>query len=194
MLRCAFWNQFASIFLYSFIKCINRCIDCGHREGIESLQPCWKLRLQPSQLVGLYILQMYVICSNDMTYRAVITGIKSQYNSISDLRDTTIGISRYGRSELPLSIFLPSPLIEFCSGSQIMAYVMAMQCGWPTNLKFQGRIPPPTSPHTSNLGSLCQSTTTFTVSYHPSMTVPLPPLCGSGSPPNLLSMLVKLVL
>ncbi|KAH9846669.1 periplasmic binding protein-like II [Lenzites betulinus] len=51
---------------------------------------------------------------------AVITGKDSQYNSISDLKGTTIGISRYG------------------SGSQTMAYVMALQQGWPTNeLAFQ---------------------------------------------------------
>ncbi|KAI0775167.1 periplasmic binding protein-like II [Trametes elegans] len=51
---------------------------------------------------------------------AVITGKDSQYNSISDLKGTTIGISRYG------------------SGSQTMAYVMALQQGWPTSeLKFQ---------------------------------------------------------
>ncbi|KAH9945145.1 periplasmic binding protein-like II [Epithele typhae] len=51
---------------------------------------------------------------------AVITGTNSKYNSISDLKDTTIGISRYG------------------SGSQTMAYVMALQQGWPTaDLKFQ---------------------------------------------------------
>ncbi|RPD60126.1 periplasmic binding protein-like II [Lentinus tigrinus ALCF2SS1-7] len=51
---------------------------------------------------------------------AVITGKDSKYNSISDLKGTTIGISRYG------------------SGSQTMAYVMALQQGWPTNeLKFQ---------------------------------------------------------
>ncbi|KAI0690155.1 periplasmic binding protein-like II [Cytidiella melzeri] len=51
---------------------------------------------------------------------AVITGKESKYHSISDLRDTTIGISRIG------------------SGSQTMAYVMALQQKWPTeNLKFQ---------------------------------------------------------
>ncbi|KAI0681812.1 periplasmic binding protein-like II [Cerioporus squamosus] len=51
---------------------------------------------------------------------AVITGKDSKYNSISDLKGTTIGISRYG------------------SGSQTMAYVMALPQGWPTNeLKFQ---------------------------------------------------------
>ncbi|KAI0787622.1 periplasmic binding protein-like II [Fomes fomentarius] len=51
---------------------------------------------------------------------AVITGKESKYNSITDLQGTTIGISRYG------------------SGSQTMAYVMALQQGWPTNeLRFQ---------------------------------------------------------
>ncbi|KAI0078744.1 periplasmic binding protein-like II [Panus rudis PR-1116 ss-1] len=51
---------------------------------------------------------------------AVITGKDSKYQSIADLKDTTLGISRYG------------------SGSQTMAYVMALQQGWPTeNLKFQ---------------------------------------------------------
>ncbi|KAF8169757.1 hypothetical protein BJ912DRAFT_912578 [Pholiota molesta] len=51
---------------------------------------------------------------------AVTTGTKSKFNSISDLKGTTIGISRNG------------------SGSQTMAYVMALQQGWPTeDLKFQ---------------------------------------------------------
>ncbi|KAJ7030368.1 hypothetical protein C8F04DRAFT_731558 [Mycena alexandri] len=51
---------------------------------------------------------------------AVITGKDTKFKDISDLKDTTIGISRLG------------------SGSQTMAYVMALQQGWPTeNLKFQ---------------------------------------------------------
>ncbi|KZT73009.1 periplasmic binding protein-like II [Daedalea quercina L-15889] len=51
---------------------------------------------------------------------AVITGKDNKYNDISDLQGTTIGISRYG------------------SGSQTMAYVMALQQGWPTDkMQFQ---------------------------------------------------------
>ncbi|KAF9243415.1 periplasmic binding protein-like II [Melanogaster broomeanus] len=52
---------------------------------------------------------------------AVITGYKdSPFNQLPDLQGTTIGISRNG------------------SGSQTMAYVMALQQGWSTdNLKFQ---------------------------------------------------------
>ncbi|KAK7690681.1 hypothetical protein QCA50_005780 [Cerrena zonata] len=51
---------------------------------------------------------------------AVITGKDTKFQSIPDLKDTTIGISRYG------------------SGSQTMAYVMGLQQGWPTeDLKFQ---------------------------------------------------------
>ncbi|KAF9048425.1 periplasmic binding protein-like II [Panaeolus papilionaceus] len=51
---------------------------------------------------------------------AVTTGTSSPYNSISDLKGTKLGISRNG------------------SGSQTMAYVMALQQGWPTDdLKFQ---------------------------------------------------------
>ncbi|KAH6913177.1 hypothetical protein BKA70DRAFT_1525200 [Coprinopsis sp. MPI-PUGE-AT-0042] len=51
---------------------------------------------------------------------AVITGSDTEYKSITGLKDTTLGISRYG------------------SGSQIMAYVMAMQQSWPTDdLRFQ---------------------------------------------------------
>jgi len=46
---------------------------------------------------------------------AVITGTKSKVNNIEDLKGTTIGISRYG------------------SGSYTMAYVMALQQGWPTD-------------------------------------------------------------
>lgn len=51
---------------------------------------------------------------------AVVTGKSSPFNSIADLKETTIGISRPG------------------SGSQTMAFVMALQQGWaPTTLKFQ---------------------------------------------------------
>ncbi|KAJ7285121.1 hypothetical protein C8J57DRAFT_1290493 [Mycena rebaudengoi] len=51
---------------------------------------------------------------------AVITGKDTKFENISDLKGTTIGISRNG------------------SGSQTMAYVMALQQGWPTDdLKFQ---------------------------------------------------------
>ncbi|KAF8802467.1 hypothetical protein BYT27DRAFT_7341355 [Phlegmacium glaucopus] len=51
---------------------------------------------------------------------AVITGKDTIYKEISDLKGTTLGISRPG------------------SGSQTMAYVMALQQGWPTvDLKFQ---------------------------------------------------------
>jgi hypothetical protein len=51
---------------------------------------------------------------------AVITGTKSKFNSIADLNGTTLGISRHG------------------SGSYTMAYVMALQQGWPTDeLKLQ---------------------------------------------------------
>jgi len=51
---------------------------------------------------------------------AVATGINSKYEKISDLKDTTIGISRLG------------------SGSQTMAYVMGFQQGWSSeSMKFQ---------------------------------------------------------
>jgi len=56
----------------------------------------------------------------DGVYRAVITGTNSAYQSIADLEGTTIGISRIG------------------SGSQTMAYVMALQQGWATDtLQFK---------------------------------------------------------
>ncbi|THH28483.1 hypothetical protein EUX98_g5710 [Antrodiella citrinella] len=64
------------------------------------------------KLVGSYV--------NTPLNWAVITGTKSKYQSISDLQNTTIGISRLG------------------SGSQTMAYVMALQQGWPTDkLEFK---------------------------------------------------------
>lgn len=44
--------------------------------------------------------------------RAIITGKDSSYNSVSDLKGTTFGISRLG------------------SGSQVMASVLALQEGW----------------------------------------------------------------
>ncbi|KIK62951.1 hypothetical protein GYMLUDRAFT_83972 [Collybiopsis luxurians FD-317 M1] len=51
---------------------------------------------------------------------AVVSGKDSKYEKISDLKDTTIGISRIG------------------SGSQTMAYVMGFQQGWPSeSMKFQ---------------------------------------------------------
>lgn len=51
---------------------------------------------------------------------AVVTGKSSTFNSIADLKDTTIGISRHG------------------SGSQTMAFVMGLQQGWsPTTLRFK---------------------------------------------------------
>ncbi|KAL0954919.1 hypothetical protein HGRIS_003851 [Hohenbuehelia grisea] len=51
---------------------------------------------------------------------AVITGKDSKFQSISDLRDTTMGISRPG------------------SGSQTMAHIMALQQGWGTDsLQFK---------------------------------------------------------
>jgi TRAP-type uncharacterized transport system substrate-binding protein len=54
----------------------------------------------------------------------VITGTDTKFKNISDLNGTTIGISRLG------------------SGSQTMAYVMALQQGWPTDdLKFQSISP-----------------------------------------------------
>ncbi|TCD64813.1 hypothetical protein EIP91_003594 [Steccherinum ochraceum] len=46
---------------------------------------------------------------------AVITGPKTAFKNISDLQNTSLGISRLG------------------SGSQTMAYVMALQNGWPTD-------------------------------------------------------------
>ena len=61
---------------------------------------------------------------------AVITGSNTRYSSIDDLRDTTLGISRQGRSANVLN----SSCIIFCqslvrSGSQTMATVMALQKG-----------------------------------------------------------------
>ncbi|EGN91922.1 hypothetical protein SERLA73DRAFT_191847 [Serpula lacrymans var. lacrymans S7.3] len=67
---------------------------------------------QAYKLVGSYV-------STPLNW-AVITGKDSKYKAITDLKDTTIGISRPG------------------SGSQTMAYVMALQQGWDTSsLKFQ---------------------------------------------------------
>ncbi|EKM58327.1 uncharacterized protein PHACADRAFT_207160 [Phanerochaete carnosa HHB-10118-sp] len=64
------------------------------------------------KLVGSYV-------STPLNW-AVITGKNTKYERIEDLNGTTIGISRLG------------------SGSQTMAYVMALQQGWPTdNLLFK---------------------------------------------------------
>jgi len=50
----------------------------------------------------------------------VIAGVKSNHQSVADLEGTPIGISRVG------------------SGSQTMAYVMALQQGWSTDtLQFK---------------------------------------------------------
>ncbi|THH12292.1 hypothetical protein EW146_g7754 [Bondarzewia mesenterica] len=64
------------------------------------------------KLVGSYV--------NTPLNWAVITGKETKFNSIADLEGTSIGISRPG------------------SGSQTMAYVMALQQGWNTdNLQFK---------------------------------------------------------
>jgi len=64
------------------------------------------------RLVGSYV-------STPLNW-AVITGAKSAYRSIADLEGTPIGVSRIG------------------SGSQTMAYVMALQQGWATDaLQFK---------------------------------------------------------
>ncbi|KAI0783655.1 periplasmic binding protein-like II [Abortiporus biennis] len=64
------------------------------------------------KLVGSYV-------STPLNW-AVVTGKDSKYQSIPELKGTKLGISRFG------------------SGSQTMAYVMALQQGWPTDtLEFQ---------------------------------------------------------
>jgi len=64
------------------------------------------------KLVGTYVL-------TPLNW-AVITGKASKFQQIADLQGTTLGISRFG------------------SGSQTMAYVMALQQGWPTDqLQFK---------------------------------------------------------
>lgn len=54
--------------------------------------------------------------------RAIIAGKESKFNSVSDLRGTTFGISRLG------------------SGSQVMASVLSMKEGWSEQEqpKFEG--------------------------------------------------------
>ncbi|TRM64355.1 hypothetical protein BD626DRAFT_547490 [Schizophyllum amplum] len=67
---------------------------------------------QAYKLVGSYV-------STPLNW-AVITGKDTPYKTIADLKGTTLGISRPG------------------SGSQTMAYVMALQQQWPTDdVKFQ---------------------------------------------------------
>jgi len=67
---------------------------------------------QSYKLVGSYV-------TSPLNW-AVVTGRSSSFQSIADLKDTTMGISRYG------------------SGSQTMAFVMALQQGWsPAALNFQ---------------------------------------------------------
>lgn len=66
----------------------------------------------PFSLVGTYV-------TSPLNW-AVITSPTSKFNEITDLRHTTIGISRIG------------------SGSQTMALVMALQQGWdPDDIKFK---------------------------------------------------------
>lgn len=72
--------------------------------------------------------------------RAVITGKESKYKDVSDLKGTKMGISRLGRSvRVYLLIFHKHSLKLWCdSGSQTMAFVMALQQGWRTDdLDFQ---------------------------------------------------------
>ncbi|KAF8656217.1 hypothetical protein AX16_002653 [Volvariella volvacea WC 439] len=87
------------------IQCTGRALTDALIAGIAKGSTAYKL-------VGSYV-------STPLNW-AVITGKGSPFNSIPDLKDTKIGISRIG------------------SGSQTMAYVMALQQGWPTdNLQFQ---------------------------------------------------------
>lgn len=62
------------------------------------------------------------------------------YQSISDLKGTTLGISRHGRLAVCcFDMCATDPSHPTISGSQTMAYVMALQQKWPTEaLKFQG--------------------------------------------------------
>ena len=67
----------------------------------------------------------------DIAIRAVITGTNSKYQSISDLKDTTIGISRPGRcASIPYDRSSVPKRVVTCSGSQTMAAVMALQEHW----------------------------------------------------------------
>jgi hypothetical protein len=63
-------------------------------------------------MVGDCLLPVHTVRDVALTARAIITGKDSSYNTVSDLRSTTFGISRLG------------------SGSQVMASVLAMQEGW----------------------------------------------------------------
>ncbi|KAG6334413.1 hypothetical protein ID866_4682, partial [Astraeus odoratus] len=98
-------------------------VAIGDRKRFQSLQARGELRQLPVKMACL----PYPLLDHwTTTYatspwrRAVITGYNSSYQQIPDLQGTTLGISRYG------------------SGSHTMAYVMALQQGWPTDeLKFQ---------------------------------------------------------
>ena len=80
-------------------QCTYWSFDFWNCEWVKSLQASRKLCLHPAELVTLNCFSRLSIqgLKNEFNYRAVITGTKSEFNSIQDLKGTTLGISRNGR-------------------------------------------------------------------------------------------------
>ncbi len=96
---------------------------------------------------------------------AVITGTSpaaAAYNSIDDLKNTKIGISRIG------------------SGSQIMASVMALQHNWSTS-----------GDHAELEFKVNDTSPNFAMASTAKNPSPLLASCGNGIPPNLTSIQAK---
>ena len=73
----------------------NGCSDLRDCERVESVQACRELCRLTAKLVRI---QGTADTSCEQTSsRAVVTGKSSSFNSIADLKDTKIGISRHGR-------------------------------------------------------------------------------------------------
>ena len=75
----------------------------------------------------------------ELSARAIITGKESKYNSVADLKGTTFGISRQGRSDWMNCERCVTRLTK--SGSQVMVAVLATQEGWKADEqpKYEGQ-------------------------------------------------------
>ena len=103
----------------------HRSAHLWNSQRIKSLQTRRQLCQHAIELVFRSRTLVFYAQIANLMCRAVITGANSRYHSIANLEGTPIGISRIG------------------SGSQTMAYVMALQQGWPTDkLQFEGVYAP----------------------------------------------------
>ena len=86
------------MFANLFQQCLDRSSYFWDRQRLRRIQASWKLCHYSVELVRAtartFLTEM---TRGSCLDRAVITGKNTKYESIADLRDTTIGISRHGR-------------------------------------------------------------------------------------------------